>query len=110
MTKRKTAADAPPEGEQLPMVEPEAETASEAAPEAKTAAEAAPEAVSPAKAPPEATERVYDPLEVVQVRFTGEMGILGGRVVHHGEVHAVRYWQYLQARQTGGEAYRLVED
>jgi demethoxyubiquinone hydroxylase (CLK1/Coq7/Cat5 family) len=48
--------------------------------------------------------------DLVRVRFSGEMGLLAGKAVYNGEVHRVRYWQYLRARETGGEAYQLVEE
>jgi hypothetical protein len=42
------------------------------------------------------------------VRVMAEMGILAGKAVWRGELHRVRYWQYLEARKTGGEGYLLV--
>jgi hypothetical protein len=52
----------------------------------------------------------YRKSDLVKVRFTGELGILAGKAVYRNEVHQVRYWQYLEARETGGEAYELVEE
>jgi hypothetical protein len=69
-----------------------------------------PAAQKTAETPQKATESAPDPLDWVKVRFTGEMGLLAGRAVYGGEVHRVRYWQYLRARETGGEAYQLVEE
>jgi hypothetical protein len=81
----------------------------EATPVAASEEKTPPEATTEPETPQKATESAPDPLDWVKVRFSGEMGILAGRAVHGGEVHRVRYWQYLQARRTGGEAYRLVE-
>jgi hypothetical protein len=73
--------------------------------------EAVAEEVEEAPAVEEASEKRcdYQPMDPVKVRFTGEFGILAGKAVHQGEVHTVRYWQYLAARETGGEAYQLVD-
>lgn len=51
----------------------------------------------------------YKRHDLVGVRVLAEMGILAGKVVWKGELHQVRYWQYLEARETGGEGYLLVE-
>ena len=59
-----------------------------------------------ARTPPRTPE--HNSMDQVLVRFSGEMGMLAGKVVHDGEVHRVRYWQYLRARETGGDAYQLV--
>lgn len=70
----------------------------------------APEAEEAVRAKsPEKKELGHRLNDVVTVRFTGEFGLLAGRAVAHGEVHQVRYWQYLQAQETGGDAYVLVE-
>jgi hypothetical protein len=58
---------------------------------------------------PPAKSLKHGPMDVVRVRFNGELGMLAGRMVYRGEIHEVRYFQYLAARETGGEAYELVE-
>jgi len=45
----------------------------------------------------------------VRVRFRGEHGMLAGQAVFMGEVHEVMWYQYLEARKTGGDLYELVE-
>lgn len=107
MTKRKSAS-APEAEEQLPMVEPEAD---EEAPEELAAAEEGPDgAEEPKGKKKRAKEPKRNRSDLVRVRFGGEMGLLAGKAVYNGEVHQVRYWQYLKALETGGEAYQLVED
>lgn len=103
MTKRKGSGET---NEQQLLV-PEAD---EESPESLAAAEEGPDGV---EEPKEKKKRAKEPKrkrsDLVRVRFTGEMGLLAGKAVYNGEVHQVRYWQYLQARETGGEAYQLVE-
>jgi len=53
-------------------------------------------------------KRRYEQHDLVRVRVLAEMGILAGKAVWRGELHRVRYWQYLEARKTGGEGYLLV--
>lgn len=54
-------------------------------------------------------KRSPGPMELVRVRFVGERGMLAGRAVWQGEVHEVRYFEYLAARETGGDVYELIE-
>lgn len=49
-----------------------------------------------------------NPKDEVRVRFHGEMGIIAGQVVRDGFVVSCLYHQYLEARETGGDAYELV--
>lgn len=112
-SKKKTdegvAPEAPEAAAQLEMPEAAPPLSLGASSEAACEGKKPSAAKTAAETPQEATGGEHDPLDWVKVRFSGELGILAGRAVHGGEVHRVRYWQYLRARETGGEAYQLVE-
>lgn len=46
----------------------------------------------------------------VQVRVNADHGMLAGKAVFRGEVHVVFYYQYERARETGGDAYELLDN
>ena len=46
----------------------------------------------------------------VRVRVNADHGMLAGKAVFRGEVHVIFYYQYERARETGGDAYELIDD
>ena len=105
MAKRASRAAADEE----PKAEDEATEAAEVeAEETPPEDEAKEETTIQVKDAKEDDEPAFQPRDLVRVRVHAERGMLGGQAVFYGETHTVFYAQYVEARQTGGEAYALI--